>query len=377
MRCLAGTFRVRLVAGTQGSPGLEAFRGAAISVIPAPLPPRTPSGEALRVLKAMWRRVPYVFYARHDRAAVRAALQRAIHDERPAVGYLDHLDSVLFAGAFRGALVVVDLHNVYSLLVRRAANEHPRAPARFYLRRQASLLDKVQRRAAKLADVVMAVSEQEAAHFRTLGARHVVVVPNGVDCAAYADLPEGRRTPDAPIVLFVGGLGWSPNVTAVRLLANAIVPEVRRSFPGARLRVVGRAPGPIANELGTLEWVDILGNVPDVRPHLAAASVLGVALEAGGGTRLKVLEAFAAGLPVVSTPVGCEGIMAEHGRHLLVADRPSFAAAIAGLLGSPEAGARLAHEARALAWTMYDWDVIGARAAEVISTALREKDDDR
>jgi glycosyltransferase involved in cell wall biosynthesis len=88
---------------------------------------------------------------------------------------------------------------------------------------------------------------------------------------------------------------------------------------------------------------------------------------------LKILEAFAAGLPVVSTAIGCEGISAEDGRHLVVADRHSFANAIAALLRAPQEGVRLAHDARALARTIYDWDVIGAQAAEIIVEALREK----
>jgi glycosyltransferase involved in cell wall biosynthesis len=103
-----------------------------------------------------------------------------------------------------------------------------------------------------------------------------------------------------------------------------------------------------------------------VRPHLEQASIVAVALKSGGGTRLKILEAFAAGVPVVSTPVGAEGIAAEHGRHLLVVPREEFAEKIASLLDRPAEGARLAVAARTLAASVYDWGVVGRRAAEIV-----------
>jgi glycosyltransferase involved in cell wall biosynthesis len=103
-----------------------------------------------------------------------------------------------------------------------------------------------------------------------------------------------------------------------------------------------------------------------VRPFLEGANVLAVPLEAGGGTRLKILEAFAAGLPVVSTPIGAEGIAAEHGEHLVIAPRTEFGAAIAGLLERPAAGLALARSAQRLAESVYDWRGVGRQAAEAI-----------
>src|SRR5262249_61440473 len=110
--------------------------------------------------------------------------------------------------------------------------------------------------------------------------------------------------------------------------------------------------------------VEIAAEAPDVRPHGQRASLLAVPLETGGGTRIKILEAFAAGVPVVSTLVGCEGIAAANGEHLLVAPREAFAASVIDVLENPAAAKTRAAAARALAEQEYDWWSIGARAAE-------------
>jgi glycosyltransferase involved in cell wall biosynthesis len=372
LRALAGHFRVRLVAGVPPGQegGTQAVRDAGITVMPAHLPERQPWREGLRMAKAVAAGEPYVFYRRHDRRAVRSALIAAIAGEAPDILYLDHLDSMLFSSLAGRSRIVADLHNVYSLLAQRTAAEHRSTIASWYLKRESRLLDRLERRTARDADLVMTVSDTEAAHFQSLGARRTCVVPNGVDCRYYESLPLGRETPRAPIVLFVGGLSWAPNVTAVQFLANVVLPNLRARYPDAIVRIVGRGQPDTMAALAAIPGVEVTGSVPDVRPHLGEASVVAVPLEAGGGTRLKILEAFAAGLPVVSTAVGCEGIAAEHGRQLIVADRGDFAGAIAGLLADPAWGRRLAAEARELVRRVYDWGVVGNQAAAAVADVV-------
>jgi glycosyltransferase involved in cell wall biosynthesis len=116
--------------------------------------------------------------------------------------------------------------------------------------------------------------------------------------------------------------------------------------------------------------VEVHADVPDVMPFLAAASVMAVPLEAGGGTRLKILEAFAAGLPVVATRVGGEGIEAVDGEHVWIAERETFAPAVLDLLRhGPMARAR-AERARALVEHRYDWTAIGERACDAVEDAI-------
>ncbi|HKB12967.1 MAG TPA: glycosyltransferase family 4 protein, partial [Vicinamibacterales bacterium] len=215
---------------------------------------------------------------------------------------------------------------------------------------------------------ILAVSDDDAQYFSKLGARRVVLVPNGVDCPAY-DRPrsEGVRP---PTILYVGALGWPPNASAARYLATDVLRAVRRTIGDARVVIVGRNPTPELLALAREDrHVEVAADVPDVAPYFRDADVLAVPLETGGGTRLKILEAFAADLPVVSTAIGCEGIAAEDGRHLVVAERPDFAAAVTSLLLDPARGRRLALRAKALARERYDWSVVGAAACEAVAAA--------
>lgn len=359
---------MRLVAGVAAGADdlVRAVRAHGIEVIPADVGERRPLDEALRAGGALLRGEPYVSYRRHDRPAMRRAVAAAVAAQKPDILYLDHLDAMLFADASPGSRVAVDLHNIYSMMVERMGREHRSALVGAYLRREARLLRTVERLAVTRADVVTTVSEPETEHFRALGARQIALVPNGVDCPAYASLPVGRDVTDKPVVLFVGGLSWPPNAGAVRYLASAVLPELRQRHPAAVVRVVGRISATLRQELSRYEGVEVTGDVPDVRPYLGDATVVAVALESGGGTRLKILEAFAAGIPVVSTPVGCEGIAGDHGRHLIVAERPAFAAQIATLIEQPSVGRALAQAARQLAETTYDWSVVGRRAADAV-----------
>jgi glycosyltransferase involved in cell wall biosynthesis len=173
-----------------------------------------------------------------------------------------------------------------------------------------------------------------------------------------------------PTILYIGTLSWPPNVNAVRFLVDDVLPRVRRSLPGARLTVVGKTPPPEIQRLAREDGrITVAANVDDVMPYFRDAHVLAVPLQAGGGTRLKILEAFAAGLPVVSTAVGCEGLRVQDGQHLVVAEREDFAGAIASLLSDPARAQALAERARVVARERYDWHVVGERACDAVLAA--------
>ena len=202
-------------------------------------------------------------------------------------------------------------------------------------------------------------------HFETLGARAVHVVPNGVDCAAYQGLPDrpsvGAADPALPRRHVVGAERRRGGVPGDRVL-----PRVRASVPGrAALLVVGRDPTTAIKALGLRPGVEVTGSVPDVIPYLREASVLAVPLEAGGGTRLKILEAFAAGLPVVSTPVGCEGsAQSTTASTSSSSRRDGFADGDRGPAPRRAARARGSprHRAAICSWAArYDWGTVGGR----------------
>lgn len=349
---------------------IDVLRDAGLDVHAVDVGGRTRTGEARRGLTAVLRSEPYVFYHRHNWPRVAAALERLRAERVPNVLYLDHLDSFQYADRHVGAVPrVLDLHNVYSTLVERSAvARHPWEAA--VLRREARLVRETERRAVTSVDLTLSVSDDDAAVFREWAARRVAVVPNGVDAATYADLPVGRPRVANPRLLFLGALSWAPNAAAANILATEILPRVRDTHPCAEAHIVGRAPTPDVLALAHLPGVHVFGDVPDVRPYLAESTLLVVPLDAGGGTRLKILEAFAAGLPVVSTPVGCEGLEVVDGIHLAIAERPHLAATITRVFDDEGLCRMMAQRARALVEASYDWRSIGTRATEAIAGVL-------
>ena len=171
-------------------------------------------------------------------------------------------------------------------------------------------------------------------------------------------------------VLFVGSLDYFPNVDAVTLLCRDVLPRLRTRLSHEILvDVVGRRPPPAVLELGGIPGVTVHADVPAVTPFYARADVAVLPIRAGGGTRLKILEAFAHGVPVVSTAIGAEGLEVEPGRELLIADEPEdLAGACAAVLAQPSLAARLRTEARRLVAARYDAAVVG----ESIRTLFRE-----
>lgn len=367
LHALAQRFSVRLVVPVRPDQreAVKALDHRGLETVPVETGPRRRLREAGRALKSLLNNEPYVLYRRHGHAKVRSALLSEAARQPPDVLYLDHLDSWLYRNALPEVPSVLDLHNIYSTLTRRAAEVRSDFCSRLYLKHEAALLDRAERQAASGADLLLSVSDPERRHFAALGAPDVRLVPNGVDCGAYEDLPVGRRSV-APTIVFVGALSWGPNVAAARFLAEDVLPAVRTSVPQARLRIVGRDPSPETLALGKRPGVEVHGSVPDIKPYLRDASLLAVPLEAGGGTRLKILEAFAAGLPVVSTPVGAEGIDARDGEHLRIAPRSLFAGAVSAVLLDPDLATALAARARRLALETYDWSSVGLAASRAV-----------
>lgn len=371
LRALASEFDLNLVTSSTSDTNIRHLTNAGVSVWPVRLGSWDRTLQLLRVPETAVRRKPYVLYGRHAHARVRRAVRTARWACRPTIAYLDHLDSATFMGELTGLVSVVDLHNRYSLVAERAAQESGPL-ARAYLKREADLLRKVECDAAASADLLFVVSAEEAGYFRQLGARNVCLVTNGVDCAKYAALPTGRSDA-APLILYIGTMSWPPNAGAALFLATEVLPRVRMVVPGTTLRIVGKDPPSSVVALDGLPGIEVTGSVADVAPHLAAAAVLAVPLQSGGGTRLKILEAFAAGLPVVSTSIGSEGLGVEHGRELLIAPQNGFASAVAQVVTDRCLAAQLAARARARVRRDFDWSAVGAVAVSAIRATVRHR----
>jgi len=191
----------------------------------------------------------------------------------------------------------------------------------------------------------------------------VTVVPTGVDIEQFSPGPEPAQ--EKPLVIFVGAMDWEPNVAAVRYFCAEIWPSIMAKAPQARFRIVGRNPDRRVQELAG-SAVEVTGRVPSVVDHLREASVVVVPLRIGGGTRLKIYEAMAAGKAVVSTSVGAEGLDVHHGKDIMLADSPgNFAESVITLLADADLRRRQGRAATELA-SNYSWPVIARKFDEVL-----------
>jgi glycosyltransferase involved in cell wall biosynthesis len=217
----------------------------------------------------------------------------------------------------------------------------------------------------RIASSVTAVSVCSDVDRRRIGAANTVVIPNGYPAP---DRPVGRVEVGQPPTLVLPALfRYRPNVDAARFLVGKVFPRILARSPEARLRLVGDYDDRIA-DLARAEGVTLTGFVPDITSELAAADVIVVPVRFGSGTRVKILEAFAHRIPVVSTSVGVEGLDVVGGRHLLVADEPgTIATACVDLLSDASLRWRLVAAAHDLYWSKYRWDVITSGIADLAS----------
>jgi glycosyltransferase involved in cell wall biosynthesis len=200
----------------------------------------------------------------------------------------------------------------------------------------------------------LACSEQDALLIR----RHapgipVLVVPNGADLSKF--VPSGRLKAREPTLLYVGSMHYYPNIDAVQFFFEEMYESIRAAVPALRVQIVGHAPPSGIREFARLPGVEVTGSVPDVRAYYEQATVFMTPLRLGGGTRLKIVEAMAMGLPVVSTTVGAEGLDIHPGEDILIADdAASFAGSVVQLLSEPALRNHIVERGQLLA-SRYDW----------------------
>jgi glycosyltransferase involved in cell wall biosynthesis len=254
---------------------------------------------------------------------------------------------------------LLDLQNVNSLVERRRLTKSNEPGAAGEAERMLAF----ERWVVSQCSAAAVCSEAEAEAARTLlGAERVEVVPNGVDTAYFT--PSTAAT-DPGTVLFSGLMSYEPNVEAARFFALEVLPLVRRELPDTVFHVVGAEPTPEVEALASPHVV-VHGRVDDMRPFFDRAEQVVVPILAGGGTRLKVLEAAASGKPIASTSLGMEGLAFRPSDEIVVADSaPELAAAVVGLARDPERRARLGKAARTRALE-YEWDAIRGRFRQLV-----------
>jgi len=255
------------------------------------------------------------------------------------------------------ASCVLFQHNVEALIWQRHV-EHAKTPLhRWYFRLQAERMAAYEGEVCRRVKRVIAVSENDARMMeRNFQLDKVGDVPTGVDVDYFR--PPAQTEPRYDLI-FLGSMDWMPNIYGAQWFCDRILPLIRRKRPECTLALVGRKPVAEMTALAAADpRITVTGTVPDVRPWLHGARVSIVPLRIGGGTRLKVFEAMAAGVPTVSTTVGAEGLDVRDGENIRLADEEEqFAEACLELLEDDAARARMAAAGQQLVASRYSWEV--------------------
>jgi glycosyltransferase involved in cell wall biosynthesis len=321
-----------------------------VSVIPLPATGRGHAARAVRNSMRLLRGVPPLV----DRfAGFERAVAEAIAGRHYGIGLIEHFWCAHYWEQISPACqrTVLDLHNIESLLHARCATVAGAATALAHrLFGQASL--QLERTWLPRFSQVLVTSAADAAAVRTIvPAARVTVYPNAIPA-----VPQPARA-DEDVVIFSGNMEYHPNQGAVRFFRREVWPRLRERWPSLVWRLVGRNPQAVRRFTSGDPRIEVTGQVEDAVRELARARVGVVPLLAGSGTRFKVLEAWAAGLPVVSTTIGAEGLPARDGENLLLADGgPAFAAAVSSVLASPELRRSLGQAGRLLVDKEFTWE---------------------
>jgi glycosyltransferase involved in cell wall biosynthesis len=268
---------------------------------------------------------------------------------------------------------IVMAHNVESLIWQRFHENEGFALRRWFYWQQWRKFERFERRIFAGVTRVVTVSPDDARLVRDrFEVDHVDIVENGID-RGFFERVEGRRDPKR--ILFLGSLEWRPNLDAVGLLLDRIFPAVLSQIPDAQLVIVGRRPPEkLVRRIKQLPNVALHADVDDVRPFLGDCGVMAVPLCIGGGSRLKILEALAGGMPVVASRVGAEGLELTPGEDLLMVERAeNLADALVQSIRRPDEARRTAERGRRLVLERYDWDVLAGKLEAVWWNCLRSR----
>ena len=337
--------------------GEERIRALVSRLYSVPMKPQSFIRKTLAAAFSLASARPYVAMYSHYCRALSRLIRQLIRRERFDVVHLDHLDAAVYLqDCLSKPVLYLDEHNYETNLLRSTHDNTSKLLLRWYLGSQLQKLARFESQILRAVHAVGVVSAKDAAMITTVAPKTALeVIPNGADLAFFDIL----RQPVPYRIVTVGSLDWLPNIEGIMWFLDNVWPAVHAARPEATLHIVGRNP-PRALFQRSCKQVTVAGSVPDVRDYVTGASAFVVPLFAGGGTRLKVLEAMAMRVPIVSTSVGIEGIDCIHGKHVLIAeDAKDFACKLLELLDNPALGAQLATAGRALVEQHYSWDAIG------------------
>ena len=310
---------------------------------------------------------------------VRSQSFDVIHaDQTSMAQYALYAKSMVTARSTRmSPRTLLDAHNaLYRVFGQLGASEPSWLKRQFY-RREARAFAQYERRLVEMVDQVTYVNESdrvalEGGSFLGEGSPRVLPI-----CCDLTDRAPIKPSLNPQYVTHLGTMFWPPNIEGVLWFAREVWPCVLHSAPQARFQIIGKRPPPEVESLvADLPGIDVCGYVADPTPHLSQTAAFVVTLHAGAGMRVKIIDAWCWGIPMVSTTVGAEGIEARDGEHLLIANSATaFAEAVVSLLTEPETRRRLRQNGRLWVQEHYDWRKVYKRWDDVYASLLSDRKD--
>jgi sugar transferase (PEP-CTERM/EpsH1 system associated) len=357
-RVLAASASVSLLTFSESSQGKTELANVYKQVVTIPREQGYSFGKLLR--GAVGRTpLPLLNYTSEE---MKQALAQTLNENDFNIIQIESIHLMKYLPVIRAAhnrpLVICDWHNVESDLMRQYAENQSNIARKTYARRTARLMSQHEQQALNEFDAHIVVSEHDAERLRRVnsGAR-ILVIENGVDIDYYRDFDQ---TTAKNRIVFVGSMDYHANIEGAISFARNVWPIVHDQNRELIFTIVGRDPAAPVRELATIVGVEVTGSVEDVRPYYRAAVLAVVPLNVGGGSRLKVLEAMAAGVPVVSTTLGAEGLHVTNGKNILLAEsNDELAGAITILLEEAELRSQIISGGRKLVADRYGWSKLG------------------
>jgi sugar transferase (PEP-CTERM/EpsH1 system associated) len=344
---------VSFVRGDQ-SGDVEQLMKYCLEVLTVPMQRSVPR-DAAALAQSLLSGLPWTI-VRDRRSSMFALVEEVSRRYTFDVIHADQLNMAQYAEKVRAGRKTIDTHNALWLLYQRMAATMGSGPKKWLFERDARLFRGYEGRICREFDTVLAVSvEDQHALLEVAGAEtDIEVIPITVDTDESLPI---CRAPNAGRILHIGTMFWPPNVDGILWFARQVLPLVRNARAEVEFDVVGARPPDEVVALGVQDaHVHVTGYVDETKPYLEQAGVMVVPLRAGGGMRVKILNALAQGMPVVTTSIGCEGIAVEHGKHLLIADTPEdFANAVVRLLENRNLADQLGADGRRLIERTYDY----------------------
>lgn len=284
--------------------------------------------------------------------------------------YVDHLQMFQYVPEPAPCPVLLDEHNVEWRIIERFAQTGARSAARrAFAGIEWPKLKSYELESCRRANRVLTVTPQDRSILMEAGVRQekIIPLPIGVDIDYFRPIPPNSSSKK---ILSIGTMSWPPNVDAISHFAESIYPLIKREIPEVTFSVVGANPSSEMKALGDSDpSIRVTGFVDDIRTSAESTAAFVVPLRIGSGMRVKILDAMAMGLPVVTTTIGCEGISLNPGEHALVADRPEeFANAVIHLLQNPKIRCDLGNAGRTFVENNYSWPPIFERLDAAIDT---------